>query len=206
MASLLVPTVIEQSARGERAFDLYSRLLKDRIVFLGSELDDHLANLIVAQLLHLEAEDADRDISLYINTPGGDMVALFAIYDTMQFVKPDVSTICVGQAASAGSVLLAAGAHGKRYTLPNARVLVHQPHGATQGQSVDIERAAQEFALLRQRMFECLAFHSGQPVERIATDADRDFILRGQSAVDYGLVDAVLTRRELQVVEPAVAV
>jgi ATP-dependent Clp protease protease subunit len=204
MPSLLVPTVIEQSPRGERAFDLYSRLLKDRIVFLGSELDDHVANLVVAQLLHLEAEDADRDISLYINSPGGDMVALFAIYDTMQFVRPDVSTICVGQAASAGSVLLAAGAPGKRYTLPNARVLVHQPHGATQGQSVDIERAALEFAHLRQRMYECLAHHTGQPVERIARDADRDFILRGEAAVEYGLVDAVLNRRELEIVPSAV--
>jgi ATP-dependent Clp protease protease subunit len=204
MGSLLVPTVIEQSPRGERAFDLYSRLLKDRIIFLGSELDDHLANLVVAQLLHLEAEDADSDISLYLNSPGGDMIALFAIYDTIQFIKPDVSTICVGQAASGAAVLLAAGAPGKRFTLPNARVLIHQPHGGTQGQSVDIERAAQEFAQLRQRMYDCLAGHTGQPVDRIARDADRDFILRGEAAVAYGMVDAVLTRRELQLV-PATA-
>jgi ATP-dependent Clp protease protease subunit len=203
-AAMLVPTVIESTNRGERAYDIYSRLLANRIIFLGTAIDDTSANLVVAQLLHLEAEDADRDISLYINTPGGDMVALFAIYDTMQFVKPDVSTICVGQAASAGSVLLAAGAAGKRYTLPNARVLVHQPHGATQGQSVDIERAALEFAHLRQRMFECLAHHTGQPVDRIARDADRDFILRGEAAVEYGLADAVLNRRELEIVPSAV--
>jgi ATP-dependent Clp protease protease subunit len=204
MGSLLVPTVIEQSPRGERAFDLYSRLLKDRIVFLGGELDGHVANLVVAQLLHLEAEDSDRDINLYINSPGGDMLALFAIYDAMQFVQPDVATTCIGQAASAGAVLLAAGAAGKRHTLPNAQILIHQPHGGAQGQSVDIERMAKEFAHLRQRMYDVLAAHTGQTVERIAQDADRDFILRGEDAVAYGLVDAVLTRRSLAAV-PAVA-
>ncbi|MGH9244687.1 MAG: ATP-dependent Clp protease proteolytic subunit [Acidimicrobiales bacterium] len=203
MASLLVPTVIEQSPRGERAYDIYSRLLKDRIIFIGSEIEENVANLIVAQLLHLEGEDSERDINLYINSPGGDMVALFAIYDAMQFVKPDVATTCVGQAASAAAVLLAAGAPGKRYTLPNARVLIHQPHGATQGQSVDIERMAQEFATLRRRMYDVLATHTGQPVERIATDADRDFILRGADAVAYGMVDAVLVRRGLEVVTAA---
>jgi ATP-dependent Clp protease protease subunit len=203
MGSLLVPTVIEQSPRGERAFDLYSRLLKDRIVFLGGELDGHVANLIVAQLLHLEAEDADRDINLYINSPGGDMLALFAIYDAMQFVRPDVATTCIGQAASAGAVLLAAGAAGKRYTLPNAQILIHQPHGGAQGQSVDIERMAKEFAHLRRRMYDVLAEHTGQTVDRIALDADRDFILRGEDAVAYGLVDAVLTRRSLEAVPAA---
>jgi ATP-dependent Clp protease protease subunit len=202
---MLIPTVVEQTNRGERAYDIYSRLLKDRIVFFGSVLDDSVANLITAQLIHLEAEDPDRDIHLYVNSPGGDMNGLFAIYDTMQFIKPDVSTICVGQAASAGAVILAAGAPGKRYALPNARVLIHQPHGGAQGQSVDIELAAAEFAFQRQRMTEILAEHTGQAVERIAADSDRDYIVRGEAARAYGLIDHVISRRELQVVTAAIA-
>ena len=195
MSELLVPTVIEQSPRGERAFDLYSRLLKDRVVFLTGEIDDATANLVVAQLLHLESEDAERDINLYINSPGGEMNALFAIYDTMQFVAPDVATTCVGQAASSAAVVLAAGAHGKRATLRNARVLIHQPHGGAQGQSVDIEIWAREVVAQRDQMVATLARHTGQSSERIAKDIDRDFILRGEEAVAYGLVDHVLEQR-----------
>jgi ATP-dependent Clp protease protease subunit len=205
MTSLLIPTVLEQTNRGERAYDIYSRLLKDRIVFLGTTLDDQVANLVTAQLLHLEAENPDREINLYVNSPGGDMTALFAIYDTMQFIRPEVSTICVGQAASAAAVLLAAGAAGKRYALPNARVLIHQPHGSAQGQSVDLELAVKEMVFLRERMVDVLAEHTGQPVDRIAADIDRDFILRGDDAVAYGLVDHVITRRELQLVSDTAA-
>ena len=193
----LVPTVIEQSNRGERAFDIYSRLLKDRIVILGSPVDDDVAGVLVAQLLHLESDDPDRDISLYINSPGGSATAMFAIYDTMQYIKADVSTLCLGMAASAAAVLLAGGAAGKRFVLPNARVLIHQPHGGAQGQSSDIQIQAREIAFLRGRMEEVLAFHSGQPVEKVATDTDRDFILGAEEAVTYGLADHVLTRREL---------
>jgi len=194
--SLLVPTVIEQSARGERAFDLYSRLLKDRVVFLGTEIDDTVANLVVAQLLHLESEAPDKDIQLYVNSPGGDMNALFAIYDTMQHVKPDVATTCVGQAASAAAVILAAGVPGKRATLPHARVLIHQPHGGAQGQSVDIEIWAREVARLRDNMVAVLARHTGQTAERIERDIDRDYILRGDEAVAYGLVDRVIEHQD----------
>ena len=197
MSHLLVPTVIEQSSRGERAFDLYSRLLKDRVVFLGGVIDDAVANLIVAQLVHLETEEPDRDVNLYINSPGGEMNALFAIYDTMQYVRCDVATTCVGQAASSAAVLLAAGASGKRHTLPNARILIHQPHGGAEGQSVDIEIWAREAIAQRDQMVAALAKHSGQPAERIARDIDRDYILRGQEAVQYGLVDTVLTERLL---------
>lgn len=199
--SILVPTVIEQTSRGERAYDIYSRLLKERVVFLGSPLDDTVANLVTAQLIHLEADDPDKDIALYINSPGGDMTALFAIYDTMEFIKPDVSTMCLGQAASAAAVLLAAGAPGKRFVLPNARVLIHQPHGGAQGQSIDIELAAKEIVFMRERMTQILSEHTGQPVDRIARDIDRDYILRGEAAVAYGMVDHVITRRELQLVE-----
>jgi ATP-dependent Clp protease protease subunit len=201
--TLLIPTVIEQTNRGERAYDIYSRLLQSRIVFLGTALDENVANLVTAQLLHLESEDPDREINMYVNSPGGDMTALFAIYDTMQFVKCPVSTTCVGQAASAAAVILAAGASGGRYTLPNARVLIHQPHGGVQGQSVDIELAAKEIAFMRDRMTQILAEHTGQTVERIARDIDRDYILRGDDAVAYGLVDHVISRRELQVVAAA---
>jgi ATP-dependent Clp protease protease subunit len=192
MARLLVPTVIEQSAGGERAFDIYSRLLKERIVFLGSEIDGDSANLVVAQLLHLESENPERDIQLYINSPGGEMTALFALYDTMCHIRSDVATTCVGQAASAAAVLLAAGARGKRAVLPNARVLIHQPHGGVQGQSTDIEIAAREVGAQRSAMVDALTSHTGQTRERIERDIDRDFILRGRDAVAYGIVDHVL--------------
>ena len=197
MSKVLVPTVVEQSARGERAFDLYSRLLKERVVFLTGEIDDTTANLIVAQLLHLESKEPAKDINLYINSPGGEMNALFAIYDTMQFIGADVATTCMGQAASSAAVLLAAGAAGKRSTLPHARVLIHQPWGGVQGQSVDIEIAAREVMAQRRHMIETLARHSGQTVERIERDIDRDFILRGHDAVEYGLVDHVIESRQL---------
>jgi ATP-dependent Clp protease protease subunit len=199
--NLLVPTVLEQSPRGERAFDIYSRLLKERIVFFTGALDENVANLLIAQLLHLEAEDPAKDIRLYINSPGGDMVALFAVYDTMQVVRADVSTVCIGQAASAAAVILAGGAPGKRFALPNARVLIHQPHGGAQGQSADIEIQAREMVLLRERMVEALAHHTGQSEERIRTDIDRDYIVRGTDAIDYGLIDHVLEKPELRAVE-----
>ena len=174
-----IPTVIETTNRGERAYDIYSRLLANRIVFLGTAIDDHVANLVIAQLLHLESESPDHDVAMYINSPGGDMTGLFAIHDTMRYIAPDVSTICVGQAASAAAVLLAAGAKGKRYALPNARVLVHQPHGGAQGQSVDLEIAVAEMVEMRRRMVDILVEATGQTAERIAADMDRDFILRG---------------------------
>ncbi|MGH9115504.1 MAG: ATP-dependent Clp protease proteolytic subunit [Acidimicrobiales bacterium] len=199
--SYLVPTVIEQSPRGERAYDIYSRLLKDRIVVLGTEINDASANLLTAQLLHLEAEDPDKEICLYINSPGGSVTATLGIYDTMQIVAPEVATVCMGMAASGAAVLLAGGAPRKRMVLPNARVLVHQPHGGAQGQSVDIENQAREIAFLRRRVEEILAHHTGQPVERIARDTDRDFILGAQDAVSYGLADEVLSpRRGLRLV------
>jgi ATP-dependent Clp protease, protease subunit len=194
---MLIPTVIESTNRGERAYDIYSRLLANRIVFLGTAIDDQVANLVVAQLLHLESESTDRDVSMYINSPGGDMNGLFAIHDTMQYIAPDVATICVGQAASAAAVLLAAGAKGKRYALPNARVLVHQPHGGAQGQSVDMEIAVAEMVEMRRRMVEILTAATGQTAQRITTDMDRDFILRGEPAVEYGLVDSIIDRRQL---------
>jgi ATP-dependent Clp protease protease subunit len=197
---LLVPTVVEQTSRGERAYDLYSRLLRERIIFLGTAIDEQVANLVTAQLLFLESEDPDKDIALYVNSPGGDVTAMFGIYDTMQHVRPDVATICVGQAASAGAVILAAGAAGKRQVLPNSRVLLHQPHGGVQGQSVDIEIAAREVMAQRRHMIETLAHHSGQTVERIERDIDRDFILRGHDAVEYGLVDHVIESRQLTAV------
>jgi len=189
---MLVPTVLEQTSRGERAYDLYSRLLKDRIILLTTQVDDASASLLVAQLLHLASEDATRDISLYINSPGGSMTSMFAIYDTMQLVSAPVATYCMGIAASAAAVLLAGGAPGKRFCLPNARVLIHQPHGGAQGQSVDIEIQAREMAFLRGRMEEVLAWHTGQTIERIATDTNRDYILGAYEAVDYGLVDHVV--------------
>jgi ATP-dependent Clp protease protease subunit len=194
---MLVPTVIESTNRGERAFDIYSRLLANRIVFLGTAIDDTVANLVIAQLLHLESESPDKDVSLYINSPGGDMTGLFAIHDTMQYMAPDVSTICVGQAASAAAVLLAAGAPGKRFTLPNARVLIHQPHGGAQGQSVDMEIQVREMVEMRRRMVDILARTTGQTEERINLDIDRDYIVRGADAVAYGLVDHVIERRQL---------
>ena len=194
---MLVPTVIESSARGERAYDIYSRLLANRIVFLGTAIDDHVANLVVAQLIHLESENPDQDISLYINSPGGDMTGLFAIHDTMQYINPDVATICVGQACSAGAVLLAAGAPGKRSALPNSRILIHQPHGGAQGQTVDMELAVKEMVEMRERMVDILARATNQSRERIAADIDRDYTVRGDDAVAYGLVDMIIDRRQL---------
>ena len=192
---MLIPTVIETTNRGERAYDIYSRLLRERIVFLGRPIDDDIANLIIAQLLHLEGEDQERPINLYINSPGGDMLGLFGIYDAMQFVAAPVHTVCVGQAASAAAVLLASGAPGHRYVLPNARVLIHQPHGGAQGQSTDMEIQVAEMIALRERMVDVLTERTGQPREKVKTDLDRDFILRGEDAVAYGLVDEVLTQR-----------
>ena len=194
---MLIPTVIEQSTRGERAYDIYSRLLANRIVFLGTAIDDNVANLIVAQLVHLESENPEADISLYINSPGGDMTGLFAIHDTMQYIHPDVATICVGQACSAAAVLLAAGAPGKRSALPNARVLIHQPHGGAQGQSIDMELAVKEMVEMRERMVDILVAATGQPRAKIAADIDRDYTVRGADAVAYGLVDHIIDRREL---------
>jgi ATP-dependent Clp protease protease subunit len=201
-AEMLIPTVIESTNRGERAYDIYSRLLANRIVFLGSPIDDTVANLIIAQLVHLESEDPSRDISLYINSPGGDMTALFAIHDTMRYVAADVATICVGQACSAAAVLLAAGTPGKRSTLPNARVLIHQPHGGAQGQSTDLELQVAEVVEMRKRMVDILVASTGQSEHRILTDIDRDYILRGEQAVAYGLVDEVIDQRRLAGSEP----
>jgi ATP-dependent Clp protease, protease subunit len=194
----LVPIVIEQTNRGERSFDIYSRLLKERIVFLGTPIDDQVGNLIMAQLLHLESEDPDKDIHLYINSPGGDITSLFAVYDTMQYIKSDVSTIVMGQAASAAAVLLAAGAQGKRYALPHSRVLIHQPHGGAQGQAVDIEIQAKEILRYRKLLDEILAQHTGQTIDKISKDTDRDFIMTAEQAKDYGLIDEVITSRKLQ--------
>lgn len=192
---MLVPTVLLPGPNGERAYDLYSRLLKDRIIFLGSAIDEAVANLVVGQLLHLDAEEPDRPISLYINSPGGEMTGFFAILDTMRFVRAPVHTICVGQAASAAAVLLAAGEPGHRYALPNARVLLHQPHGGAQGQSVDIEIQVREMVEMRERMIDVLVSTTGQSTERLTADLDRDFILRGQDAVDYHVIDQVLELR-----------
>ena len=194
---MLVPTVIESTNRGERAYDIYSRLLAHRIIFLGTPIEETIANLVVAQLLHLESESTSKDISLYINSPGGEMTALFAIHDTMRYVAPDVATICVGQAASAAAVLLAAGAKGKRYVLPNARVLIHQPHGGAQGQTVDRELAVREMVEMRDRMVDILVAATGQQRDTIVADIDRDYTVRGADAVAYGLVDHIIDRREL---------
>jgi ATP-dependent Clp protease, protease subunit len=194
---VLVPTVVESTSRGERAYDIYSRLLANRIVFLGTAIDDTVANLVIAQLLHLESESAERDVALYINSPGGDMTGLFAIHDTMRYIAPDVATICVGQAASAAAVLLAAGTRGKRFVLPNARVLIHQPHGGAQGQSTDLELQIAEVVEMRRRMVDILVASTGQSTERITADIDRDYIVRGDQAVAYGLVDHVIDQRQL---------
>ena len=191
----LVPTVVEQTNRGERAFDLYSRLLKENIIFLGTPIDDTVANLICAQLLHLESENPDKDINLYINSPGGDINALFAIYDTMQYIKPDITTICFGQAASAAAVLLAAGAGGKRLALPHARILVHQPYAGASGQASDIELVAAEIARLKASLEEVLAAHTGQPIDKIAADTDRDFVMTAEQARVYGIIDEVIETR-----------
>ncbi|WP_456455801.1 ATP-dependent Clp endopeptidase proteolytic subunit ClpP [Thermovibrio sp.] len=191
-----VPIVIEQTGRGERAYDIYSRLLKDRIIMLGTPIDDHIANLIVAQLLFLEAEDPEKDIYLYINSPGGVVTAGLAIYDTMQYIKPDVVTICMGQAASMGAVLLAAGAAGKRFALPHARIMIHQPLGGFQGQATDIEIHAKEILRLKRMLNEILAKHTGKPVEKVEQDTERDYFMSAQEAKEYGLIDKVLERRK----------
>jgi len=191
----LVPVVVEQTSRGERSFDIYSRLLNERIVFLGTPLDDTVANLIMAQLLHLESEDPDRDIQLYINSPGGSVTSLLAIYDTIQYIKPDVATTCMGQAASAAAVLLAAGTKGKRYGLPHSRVLIHQPHGGAEGQSADIEIQAREILRMRRTLDELLAHHAGQDVERVTRDTDRDTIMTAEQAKEYGIIDEIIASR-----------
>jgi ATP-dependent Clp protease protease subunit len=193
----LIPMVVEQSHRGERAYDIYSRLLKDRIIFLGSGIDDDVANLIIAQLLFLEAEDPDKDINVYINSPGGSVTAGLAIYDTMQYVRPDVQTICLGQAASMAAWLLACGADGKRMALPNSRIMIHQPMGGFQGQATDIDIQAREILKLRERMNEILASHAKRPVEDIARDTDRDYYMSGEDAEQYGLIDRVVVRHEV---------
>ncbi|MEO8361772.1 MAG: ATP-dependent Clp endopeptidase proteolytic subunit ClpP [Vicinamibacteria bacterium] len=195
--AMLVPMVVEQTARGERAYDIFSRLLKDNIIFIGTPIDDQVANLIIAQLLFLEAEDPEKDIHLYINSPGGVVTAGMAIYDTMQLIKPDIQTICVGQAASFGAVLLAAGTKGKRCALPNARILIHQPLGGAQGQASDIAIQAKEILRMKDVLSAILANHCGQPVEKIAADTDRDFIMDARQAVDYGIIDQVISKREL---------
>ena len=191
----LVPMVVEQTSRGERAYDIYSRLLKERVIFLVGGVDDHVSNVIVAQMLFLEAENPEKDISFYINSPGGVVTAGMAIYDTMQYIKPDVSTICVGQACSMGALLLSAGAAGKRYALPNSRVMIHQPSGGSQGQATDIDIQAREILAMRQRLNEILASHTGQSIEVIARDTERDNFKSAEAARDYGLVDEVLSRR-----------
>ena len=191
----LVPMVVEQTARGERAYDIYSRLLKDRVVFIVGVIDDNVANVIVAQLLFLESENPDKDIHLYINSPGGIVTAGLSIYDTMQFIKPDVSTICIGQAASMGSLLLAGGAKGKRHCLPHSRIMIHQPSGGFQGQASDIDIHAREVLKLRERLNAILAKHTGQPIETIAQDSDRDNFMDGEMAVKYGLIDSILKNR-----------
>ncbi|MBB5149442.1 MULTISPECIES: ATP-dependent Clp endopeptidase proteolytic subunit ClpP [Ureibacillus] len=192
----LVPTVIEQTSRGERAYDIYSRLLKDRIILLGSPIDDNVANSIVAQLLFLAAEDPEKDISLYINSPGGSITAGMAIYDTMQYIKPDVQTICIGMAASMGAFLLSAGAKGKRYALPNAEVMIHQPLGGAQGQATEIEIAAKRILFLRDKLNRLLADHTGQPIEKIAQDTDRDNFMTAEQAKEYGLIDHIISSSE----------
>jgi ATP-dependent Clp protease protease subunit len=192
----LVTTVVEQTNRGERAYDLYSRLLKENIIFLGTPIDDTIANLICAQLLHLESENPDKDINIYINSPGGDITALFAIYDTMRFIQPDISTICFGQAASAAAVLLAAGAPGKRLALPHTRVLLHQPWGQAGGQATDVELAAREILRMRVLLDEILAQHTGQDPEKIHKDTERDFVLSAQEAKEYGIIDDVISSRQ----------
>ena len=197
----LVPMVVEQTSRGERAFDIYSRLLKERVIFLVGPIDDYMANVVVAQLLFLEADNPEKDISLYINSPGGIVTAGLAIYDTMRFIKPDVSTICVGQACSMGSFLLAAGAKGKRYILPNSRVMIHQPSGGAQGQATDIAIQAKEILYLRERLNAELAANTGQPIEKIAQDVERDYFMSSEEAKAYGVVDAVLDRRPEETIQ-----
>ncbi|QPJ61517.1 MAG: ATP-dependent Clp endopeptidase proteolytic subunit ClpP [Candidatus Nitronauta litoralis] len=192
----LVPIVVEQTSRGERSYDIYSRLLKDRIIFIGSQVEDHMANLIIAQLLFLESDEPDQDIYLYVNSPGGVVSSGLAIYDTMQYIKPDVQTICLGQAASMGALLLAAGAKGKRYALPNSRIMIHQPSGGFQGQSTDIQIQAEEIKKLRDSLDDILAKHTGQKKEKVRKDTERDHFMTGEAAKEYGLIDNVITSRE----------
>ncbi len=194
----LVPMVVEQTSRGERAYDIYSRLLKERVIFMVGPVEDHMANLVVAQLLFLESENPDKDIHLYVNSPGGSVSAGLSIYDTMQFIKPDVSTMCIGQAASMGALLLAGGAKGKRYCLPHSRIMIHQPLGGFQGQASDIDIHAREILAVRDRLNKVLAKHTGQDLEKIARDTDRDNFMDGQAALKYGLIDAVLTERQVK--------
>ena len=191
---MLVPIVVEQTNRGERAYDIYSRLLKDRIIFLGAPIDDVFANLVIAQLLFLEAEDPEKDINLYVNSPGGSVTAGLGIYDTMQYVKPPINTICLGQAASMGALLLTAGTRGKRFALPNARVMIHQPLGGFQGQATEIDIHAREILKIRERLNEIMAKHTGQPIEKISHDTERDYFMSGEEAKRYGLIDEVITR------------
>ncbi|MEC8849115.1 MAG: ATP-dependent Clp endopeptidase proteolytic subunit ClpP [Pseudomonadota bacterium] len=195
IAAALVPMVVEQTARGERAFDIFSRLLKERLIFLTGPIDDHVANLVVAQLLFLESENPDKDIHIYINSPGGVVTAGLSIYDTMQFIKPDVATICVGQASSMGSFLLAAGAKGKRYCLPNSRVMIHQPSGGAHGQATDIQIQAREILFIRERLNKILSQHTGQPLERIERDVERDYFMTAEAAKEYGVVDNIIDKR-----------
>ena len=202
ISSNLVPMVVEQTARGERAYDIYSRLLKERVVFIVGQVEDHMANLIVAQLLFLESENPEKDISLYINSPGGSVSAGLSIYDTMQFIKPDVSTMCLGQAASMGALLLAGGTKGKRYSLPHSRMMIHQPLGGFQGQASDIDIHAREVLKVRERLNRILSEHTGQPIEKIALDTDRDNFMGGDQAVAYGLIDRVMLRRDAPVTVP----
>ncbi len=191
---MLIPMVIEHSSRGERAYDIYSRLLKDRIIFLGEGIDDNVANLVIAQLLFLEAEDPEKDISVYINSPGGMVTAGLAIYDTMQYIKSPISSICVGQASSMGALLLTAGSKGKRFALPNARIMIHQPMGGFQGQATDIDIHAKEILRMRQRLNEILVHHTGQPIEKIRQDTERDYFMNGEESAAYGLIDEVISR------------
>ena len=195
---MLIPIVVEQSSRGERAYDIYSRLLKDRIIFLGTEVHDDMANTIIAQMLFLESEDPDKDINVYINSPGGSVTAGLAIYDTIQYIKPQVTTICMGQAASMGALLLAAGAEGKRYSLPHARVMIHQPLGGVQGQATDIEIQAKEILKIKETIHRILAQHTGQSIEKIQLDTERDFFMDSKEALEYGIIDKVITHREIQ--------
>lgn len=192
----LVPMVIEQTSRGERAYDIYSRLLKDRIIFLGSVVNDDIANLLIAQLLFLESDDPDKDINFYINSPGGVVTSGLAVYDTMQYIKPDIATVCIGQAASMGALLLAAGAKGKRYSLPNSRILIHQPMGGSQGQASDIAIQAKEILRMRDTLNRVLAFHTGNDLDKIQEDTDRDFFMSGEEAKDYGIIDNVIVNRD----------
>lgn len=195
---MLIPIVVEQSSRGERAYDIYSRLLKDRIIFMGEEVHDGMANTVIAQMLFLESEDPDKDINVYINSPGGSVTAGLAIYDTMQYIKPDVATICMGQTTSMAALLLTAGTTGKRYALPHARIMIHQPLGGTQGQATDIDIHAREILKIRDTINQIIATHTGQPIERILKDTERDFFMSAEEAKEYGLIDRIITRREIK--------